>query len=288
MPLFSLVVSTKGRAEELRPLLESLKDQTFKDFDVYIVSQNEPGGPLDAVLAEDWGLALTTMSRPADIGLSRGRNVGWREATAEFVLFPDDDCWYGPDFLDFAARRLKETRADVLTGRAADEQGNSINGRFERNAQVVTRQYVWTTQIEWVAFFRRSLLERLDGFDVDVGVGATTPWQSCEGQDLILRALSDGARCFYDPALYGHHAVMDTRDPNEATIRKGRAYGRGMGYVLRKHGWGWLTRSYWISRPLAGACLSLTRVNFQAAKYYQQVALGRFEGASGRMLEEAL
>jgi len=283
MPLFSLVVSTKGRAQELEQLLLSLAAQSFRDFDVLVVDQN-PDARLEATLARDWGFALRRLHRPGDSGLSRGRNVGWRDSDAEFVLFPDDDCWYPPGFLAYAAQRLAETGADILTGRAANAQGRSINGRFETQAQKVVRSRVWTTQIEWVAVFRRTCLQALGGYDPDLGVGAATPWQACEGQDIVLRALAMGAACWYDPDLFGHHAELPTAHPDDALVRKARAYGRGMGYVLRRHGWGWGERLYWVARPCARAGLRLLRRNLPAARYFQQVAIGRLEGALGWLL----
>ncbi len=285
-PFFSLVVSTKGRGLELETLLLSLKAQSFRDFDVLVVDQN-PDARLEATLAKDWGFVLRRLHRPGDSGLSRGRNVGWRDSDAPFVLFPDDDCWYASGFLAYAVQRLAETDADVLTGRAADDQGRSINGRFETRAQRVSRNKVWTTQIEWVAAFRRSLLQTLDGYDEGLGVGAATPWQACEGQDIVLRALKRGASCWYDPALFGHHAALETTHPDAAMIRKGRAYARGMGYVLRQHGWGWGARLYWVARPAARAALSLLRGHLPAARYYRQVAIGRLEGGLGRTITRA-
>jgi len=286
MPLFSLVVSTKGRGQDLDKLLLSLQSQTFRDFDVLVVDQNGDER-LAPSLAKDWGFPLRRLHRPNDSGLSRGRNVGWRDSRAEFVLFPDDDCWYPSGFLAYAARRLAETGADVLTGRAADDEGRSINGRFEPLAQKVGRDRVWTTQIEWVAVFRRAILQAVGGYDERLGVGASTPWQACEGQDIVLRALKLGAACWYDPDLYGHHAELQTTDPDAAMIVKGRAYARGMGYVLRQHGWGWGKRLYWVARPSARAALSLLRRNLPAARYYRQVAIGRLEGAAGRLFGSA-
>jgi hypothetical protein len=57
-----------------------------------------------------------------------------------------------------------------------------------------------------------------------------------------------------------------------------------MGHVLRRHGWGWGSRLYWVARPAARAVLSLVRRNRPAARYYQQVAIGRLEGAAGRLV----
>ena len=282
MPRFSLVVSTKGRSGELAEMLSSLKAQTFKDFDVLVTDQNDVID-LRPLLMKDWTFPLRHVRRPHDRGLSRGRNIGWRLAHGQFILFPDDDCWYGPEFLAYADRQLGSTKADILTGRAADPTGRSINGRFETAAQSITRSNVWTTQIEWVSIFRRSVLEQIGGYDEDIGIGASSPWQACEGQDIILRALEAGATGYYDPNFFGHHAEIQVERPSADAVRKGRAYGRGMGYVLRRHGWGWGARGYWATRPLIKCGLYLARGDLATASYYRAVAMGRLEGACGRV-----
>lgn len=256
----------------------------MKDFEVIIVDQNDTP-LLEPLVATLWRFPVLHIPCKGQRGLSRGRNVGWRRAAGDFILFPDDDCWYDPGFLRRAKALIERTGADVLTGRAANEAGESINGRFEPTAQKATRNTVWTTQIEWVAFFRRSLLQKLGGYDEFVGVGAASPWQACEGQDIVLRALQQDALCWYDPDVFGHHAVIEVGNPDANTIRKGRAYARGMGFVLRKHGFGWFSRIYWVLRPMARAAISSIRMQRAGAKYYANVALGRLEGALGKTLE---
>ena len=283
MPFFSLVISTKGRSEELRPLLRSLDRQTFPNFEVIIVDQNEDDR-LGQIVQEKWKFSLTHVPKGGERGLSRGRNAGLRYCRGTYICFPDDDCWYMPNFLSFAADRLEETGADILTGRAADDAGKDVNGRYANTAQAIRHANVWITQIEWVAFFRRALLESVGGYDVEIGVGASSPWQSGEGQDLVLRALETGASGWFDPNLVGRHAEFVVDNPPPAIIKKGRVYGRGMGHVLRKHRFGVATGVYWVSRPLARAAYSACRLRLSEARYYAQVATGRLEGALGRML----
>ena len=282
MPFFSLVVSTRGRSHELRTLFDSLSRQSFRDFELVLVDQNGHD-ELRALVDQGWSFPITRLERPREQGLSRGRNVGWRASAGDYVCFPDDDCWYDGNFLECGARQLAATSADVLTGRAAKEDGTSINGRYAPNATWVTAaRQVWTTQIEWVAFFRRSLLVQLGGYDEDVGIGAHTPWQACEGQDIVLRALEIGARCYYDPSLTGRHAEIVVDRPSATARKKALGYARGMGYVLRKHHLGVLAALYWVSRPLVRVGLSLALLKPTDARYYVVVALGRLEGAMGR------
>ena len=279
---FSLVVATKGRTSELSRLFASLATQTCSAFDVVVVDQN-PETILAGTLAGPWPFHVEHIRTPGATGACRARNVGWRAATGSLILFPDDDCWYPAHFIEYARDRFDESECDILTGRAADTAGRSINGRFELDPCSVTSPDVWTTSIEWVAFFKRSLLEELGGFDEDVGIGSTTPWQSCESQDIVLRALEHGASCVYDPNLFGHHAELNIETPDAAQIRKGRAYARGMGWVLRKHKATWPTRAYWVLRPALKSLIRATQGRLAGASYYRNIALGRLEGARGRV-----
>ena len=283
-PALSLIVATRGRLTELDRMLQSLVKQTWRDFDVTIVDQN-PTPILDPLLQAQWPFPLRHIRTPHASGACRARNTGWRETAGSVFLFPDDDCWYPSDFLADGMQRLEVSGADVVTGRAADEMGRSINGRFEERMLEVTPNNVWTTSIEWVAFFKRRVFERIGGFDENIGIGASSPWQSCESQDIILRALADSFRCVYDPGVYGHHFELNTVEPDQAQIKKGRAYARGMGWVLRKHKVSWMRRCYWLLRPLFRAGLSVLKGRSAAAGYYNQVFLGRLEGASGHLFQ---
>ena len=282
-PLFTLVVATRGRCDELARLLENLCSQTLLDFDVIIVDQNT-APILDEILSRPWPFVIRHLRTPGDAGACKARNVGWRVAAGRWILFPDDDCWYPEGFLDHAVTQLESLSCDVLTGRAADLTGRSINGRFESAVARVRRSNVWTTSIEWVAIFRLEVLKGLGGFDEQIGIGAATPWQSCESQDILLRALEQGARIVYDPELFGHHAELETRRPDEGQMRKGRAYARGMGWVLRKHDAPWMERLYWVARPATRAALTFLLGRLQEAAYQREVAVGRLEGAWGRLL----
>ena len=271
----SLVVATKGRAAPFAALFASLEAQDFRDFEVIVVDQNGDGRAGDPA-GEGWSFPVLHLRTPGEGGASRARNAGFAHARGAVVLFPDDDCWYPPHMLGEALHRMRDHGADVLAGRAADSEGRDINGRFERAVMHIGRDTVWTTGIEWMVFFRREVLAMTGGYDVDVGIGAATPWQSCEAQELMLRALRAGYRCVFDPAIHGHHAELDIRSP--AMVGKGRGYARGFGYVLRRHGFSPVEAARWIARPILRAAQSAARGDRAGLRYFAAVALGRYEG----------
>ena len=277
----SLVVPTLGRTTQLKRLLESLQAQTLEGFEVIIVDQNGDRRVADIVEARSWSFPLVRLSCPDDRGVSRGRNVGWKYTNRAILMFPDDDCWYPPDLIARGLATLERLDADLLCGRVADQFGRSINGRFSDIAAGIRRDNVWVSQCEGVTFVKRGLIEALDGFDEHVGIGAHSPWQAAEGPDFILRAIQRRAKCCYDPSLYGYHDELDISQPDERTIGKVRGYARGMGYVLRRHGYGLPSMFYWVSRSLANAFWNLARIKPRRARFYFSVALGRIEGWTG-------
>jgi len=281
----SLVMSTLGRFEEVLAFIGALKSIEHDDFELVIVDQNSDERLQTACRALRTGFPLHYLRSPHAEGVSRGRNMGVARASGDILCFPDDDCLYPPALIRKALLRFEQTGADIVCGRAAAPDGRSINGRFETSAQRVDRRNVFTTQIEWVVFFKRRVFEALQGYDEDIGVGASTPWQSCEGPDITIRALHAGFQVYYDPALYAHHPELNTRHPDDAMRAKGRRYARGMGHVIRKHSYGIFYLANYLVRPLGGACLSLLKGNARRGLYYLNVALGRAEGFAGVCLD---
>jgi glycosyltransferase involved in cell wall biosynthesis len=276
----SLVVATLGRSVELEKLFKSLSEQERTDFEVIIVDQNADDRLLPLCTGK-WPFAVSRIHTPTARGLSRARNAGLKVARGDLIIFPDDDCWYPPWLLSRGVALLSAADADVLTGRAADEAGNDINGKYSPVPHTITRANVWVSGIEWVMLFKKAVLLAVNGFDEEVGVGASTPWQACEGQDILLRVLNKGLKCRFDPAFFGHHPKFDEITP-KAMQAKGRSYGRGLGYVLRNHRYGLVAAANWIGRPLIRLLLSGATGDFDRCKYLFNVAIGRLEGYIGR------
>ncbi|EET48734.1 glycosyltransferase family 2 protein [Thalassobium sp. R2A62] len=272
----AIVVATLGRDREVGRLLESLESQSFQNFEVIIVDQNNDRrlkGEIDKYRDR---LTIQHISVPEIRGLSRARNIGWRACSAEIYLFADDDCWYPSDFLEKALKAFAREQPHILSGRAADETERSINGRFLDNSTWVDAETVWITQIEWVVFVRREVLQAIDGYDESLGVGELDG--SCEGPDLSLRAFESGFNQFYDPDIFGHHLEILVSDPTKADFAKAYLYGRGMGAVLRKHKYGTLSLLNWILRPVAKAVLSLLCLRPRFALLALYTAIGRLRG----------
>jgi len=275
---FSLIMATLGRSREIALMLDSLEAQTFKDFEIIIVDQNGDERVTEILAARQRPFPVRHIRTPESRGLSRGRNDGVKHATGEIYGFPDDDCTYPTWLLEKVTQTFEKMRADVVNGRAGDETGRPINGRFLDGARWTRREEVFNSLIEWVSFCKREAFDAVGGYDVDVGVGASSPWQACEGPDIVLRMMQRGFRVYYDYDIYGHHPEISIDVTDARMQQKALGYGRGMGYVLGKHDLGFAHSMNYMVRSLGGAVISLAKGKRGRAAYYLNTLRGRLEG----------
>lgn len=249
--LFSLIVPTLGRREEVARLLASIEAQSCRDYEVIIVDQN-PGDLLDEI-CRDFTRRMPLMHLKTEAkGAARARNHGLGFAKGTIINFPDDDCELTPGLLERVAIRLREESAlDGLFGRAIDPvSGESSGTKFDTASQWVTPWNLYRTSVEFTMFLRRPLFDAVGLLDENLGVG--TFYGAEEGADFVLRALYLKKRLFYDATLLFYHP-WKVRRYDEAERARAYNYGKGFGRLAVKH-----VRLY--RRP--GAALRF--LNFQA------------------------
>ena len=269
---FSLVVATLGRDRDIAALLGSLLVQGRADFEVIIVDQNADDrlGPIEAAYAQRMALRrLRSSVRNAN----HARNLGLRHARGEIVSFPDDDCLYPPGVLDRVATAFADPALGVLTGPAASPEGGLGSGRWRAEGGPITLANVWTSVIEFNLFLRRTDALALGGFDEGMGPG--TRFGSAEGNDLVCRAMAAGLHAQYDPAL---RIIHPDKRLSDVAIARAAAYGRGLGFALRRNGAPLAMRLTFLVRPLGGVLASLLRGRMHDAGYYWMTFRGRLAG----------
>jgi glycosyltransferase involved in cell wall biosynthesis len=273
---FSLILATVGRVNEVERLLKSLHQQTFHDFEIILVDQN-PGDELTS-LVNTYSDRLIIHHTRAERGLSRARNIGMHHVTGEIVAFPDDDCWYDPDLLNQVAEEFKRhPEWDGITGRAVTGTGEPSSGKWDKHAGYIDRHNIWRRAISFTVFLRRSAVGD-KRFDETLGVGAGTPWGAGEETDFLLQVAGERRCLYYDPGLTVNHPEWSMAPYNGAACSKAASYGRGIGRVLRKHGYPATTVAYHLIRPLGGLILAALLGRISKARYHWAIFKGRLTG----------
>jgi len=273
--LVSILLATLGRTRELRQFFDSLSAQTWTGFEVVVIDQNSDDRLVHLLAKYSGRFPLRHLRSPR--GHSRAFNVGLAYATGDIVAFPDDDCWYDPDLLARVVRFFESNpNCSGLTGREVVVEGFTSGGRWSRRAGPITRENVWRRAITFSMFLRQSLVRDMR-FDESLGVGAGTAWGAGEETDYLLRAVEQGHSIHYDPSLVIWH--QGRSGPYDANIlSKARAYGMGVGRVLRKHHYPIHSVAYHLLRPLGGTLLSLGAGRIDKARYHWSIFAGRTGG----------
>jgi glycosyltransferase involved in cell wall biosynthesis len=263
-----------NRTAELDRLLTSLEQQTYKDFEVFIVDQNSDDRASE-VLEQHRGLQITHLRCAR--GLSRARNFGFSAAAGSLCAVPDDDCWYPPDLLASVSSWFSgNPDFDVLLTSVRDECGNLQRPRRRsRAACECDKQRIWHNAASYNAFWRRSVGDVT--FDERIGVGADTKFQSGEDIDYFLRGLDSGHRVWYEPSISVFHP--SPQSIQRRIFKQTYPYALGTGYVLRKHHYSAyrLTKDF-VAYSFAGALVSMCRADMRTARIRLLRTLGVLMG----------
>ncbi|GHT25027.1 glycosyl transferase [Bacteroidia bacterium] len=121
MYYFSLVIPVYNRPDEIDELLQSLVEQTEKDFEVVIVEDGSNITSEPVVTRYSDRLAVHYYYIPNG-GPAPARNYAATKAQGEYLLILDSDCVLPPNYLTAVRDELNATHADAFGGpdRASD------------------------------------------------------------------------------------------------------------------------------------------------------------------------
>src|SRR5262245_46879668 len=112
LPLCSVVVCTRNRAEHLNQCLHGIRSLCYPNVDVIVVD-NASDDDAAKSIAEVWSARYIT--EPV-IGLSRSRNRGARYSEAEIVALLDDEAVPNTDWLCNLIEEFSDPNVMAVTG----------------------------------------------------------------------------------------------------------------------------------------------------------------------------
>ena len=126
-PLVSVVVPIYKAKDTLYRCLESLKMQTFMDFEVLMVDDGSPdqcGKMIDEYAAKDYRFKAFHKENG---GVSSARHFGIDHACGEYTIHADPDDWVEPTMLEELYKKAKEDDADMVI---CDFYVNTYEGQY--------------------------------------------------------------------------------------------------------------------------------------------------------------
>ena len=218
MPLLSVVVPTRDRSERLRAALQSLRAQTFADFEVIVVDDGSTDDT-PALLAELSAAdpRITSVRLPGGSGAAGARNRGISAASGAYLAFLDDDDEWRPNK---AAEQIDYLRAHPNVGLVScnfviDDTQRGTSHVHRGPQEVTPAALLWANMLMGCSF----VMLRRDAFSFELDFDhAVVP---AEDWDLWLRC-SDERGVYTIPSVlcrYARHGPQLTG--NTETLRRG-------------------------------------------------------------------
>ena len=173
----SIIIPTKNEEEYLPKLFESIKKQTFKDYEI-IVADNKSTDRTRKI-AKKYKCKIVKGGLP-----SKARNEGAKSATGKVLLFLDADTELkNKDFLDRAVKEFEKRKLDLaaplmyLKGKKLDKLYFDFWNRLTELFQYSLTPFAGG----WCIFIKKDLHDRRKGFDEKIILG--------EDSDYVQRAI---------------------------------------------------------------------------------------------------
>ncbi len=229
-PRVSVILRTKDRPGLLSEALDSLREQTFRDFETVLVND---GGPIAGTLLDSPpGHALRVVTPPAPGGRTRALNAGLAAARGTYVSYLDDDDLYLPAHLETLVRFLDgsdEYQAAYTSARQI-EQVLGDDGRYRDGREITVygrafdgARLLYKNDIPLIALaHRRALGTAVGGFD--------ETFDQFEDWDFLIR-LSERTRFHHLPSVT---AVYRLRN-DASNISASQPWHAGNAQAARRH-----------------------------------------------------
>ncbi len=114
MPKISVIIPVYKVEKYLPRCLDSVMEQTFKDFEVICVNDGSPdnsGAILEEYAAKYDNFKVITQENQ---GLSAARNTALPEAKGDYIIFIDSDDFVHPQFLEHLYNAQQQTQCDIV------------------------------------------------------------------------------------------------------------------------------------------------------------------------------
>lgn len=217
--LVSVIVCTYNRAKYLEKCLESLHQQTYKNYEIIIV--NGPSTDETSKVIEKFP-NLKIINQEQLNGLSNARNLGIKAAMGDTIGFIDDDAiadnnWLKniidtflnfPENVDAVGGKINPIWERPKPGWLSDEllSGLSILDIHESTHVLPQNQFLFGTNMA----FKKSILIEFNGFNQNLGRKGKI-LLSNEEEYLQKKIIENGGRRIYNPDVVVKHHISPDR-----------------------------------------------------------------------------
>jgi len=185
---FSVVIPVYNRYEQLEVALDSVRNQSFKDFEIIVIDDGSDNNEKIQAICTKFGAKYKAIRHS---GISVARNAGTSQAEGKYIVVLDSDDAMLPDRLMITKQAIDLSKADWIYG---DSLGASEIGGFrEFNSRAISLERLMTgetTHVSWAV--KKDTLEKVGGYDKRPKVN----YRGGDDFELSLRLYKAGTSSF--------------------------------------------------------------------------------------------
>ena len=177
--MLSIIIPTLNEEEYLPFLLDSIRKQTFQNYEVIVADANSKDKT--GQIAKERGCLLVQGGLP-----SIGRNRGAETARGELLLFLDADVIIPPDFFENILRESEAGRLDIASCFVSSLSNKKIDDALYgfSNLYYTINQHIKPQAPGYCILIKKKIHQRINGFDEKIKIA--------EDWDYINRASRKG------------------------------------------------------------------------------------------------
>ena len=207
-PLISVVVATFKQDNTLLRALNSLAEQTYKNFEIIVVDDNADedfSARVEKIVSlfceEHKHINLKFIVNTENLGSAHTRNVGIDASTGEYITFLDDDDLYLPENLEKQIENMLKTDADygITDIKLYNENEKLCDNRVRSYIKSTRKEDLIRYHLKYhlagtgTLIFKKEYIEKIGKFgDIDFG----------DEFFLMLKAIENDGKFTYLPGCY--------------------------------------------------------------------------------------
>lgn len=154
----SIIIPIYNAEKYLRQCLESIKNQTYTNFECLCVDNNSTDESLNIILEFTQRDNRFLYLQEVNPGPSAARNLGLDYVSGKYVIFIDADDYIDVEYLSTYINEIEETKADLVIGGYKFGANHILN--FEKNNYSLVYNLVkGTGGVVWAKIYRSTLFD---------------------------------------------------------------------------------------------------------------------------------
>ncbi len=213
-PLVSVIIPNWNGKKFLAECIDSLKEQTFRDFETVLVDNGSTDGSAEFA-GERYGDSIRIIRSSKNLGYTGGNNIGIRSARGKYIVLLNNDTMVEPTWLEELVKAIgPDPRVGMWASKVCSYfRRNQIEGvgeliywdglnRAQGQYELDRGQYEKMEEIFFPpgcgGMFRKAVFDEIGLFDEDF-------FAYGDDAEIGIRARLAGWRCYYVPRAVLYH-----------------------------------------------------------------------------------